>query len=172
MPKMIQNIREQLLAEAEKQISERGYARTTVRSIAKECGIAVGTVYNYFPSKETLIASFVADDWQRSIEAFKHDCPRESRDVLIRIYVMLQDFATAHGALFSDKDAGKVFSAVFSERHAMLREQIARLVLPICPDGAESKFLSRFIAESLLTWTMASIPFDELYSVLSRLIEK
>ena len=46
MPKIIENVREQLLAVAKKQIGERGYANTTIRSVAGECGLAVGTVYN------------------------------------------------------------------------------------------------------------------------------
>ena len=34
MPKILEKVREQLLAEAERQIAERGYARTTIRSVA------------------------------------------------------------------------------------------------------------------------------------------
>ncbi len=48
MPKIIENLRERLLAEAKRQVMESGYANTTVRSIAKACGVGTGTVYNYF----------------------------------------------------------------------------------------------------------------------------
>ena len=50
MPKIIENLRSQRLSEAKKQISERGYKNTTIRSVASGCGVAVGTVYNYFKS--------------------------------------------------------------------------------------------------------------------------
>ena len=76
MPKIIQNAREQLLATAQKQIAERGYAATTIRSVAGECGLAVGTVYNYFKSKDLLIASFMAADWQNCIQKIAA-CPTE-----------------------------------------------------------------------------------------------
>ena len=59
MPKIIENLRDQLLQEARKQIAERGYTGTTIRSVAGACGVGVGTVYNYFSSKEMLIASFM-----------------------------------------------------------------------------------------------------------------
>ena len=62
MPKIIENVRHQLLTEAKRQISERGYKSTTIRSVAAECGVAVGTVYNYFKSKDILIASFILED--------------------------------------------------------------------------------------------------------------
>ena len=64
MPKIIENVREQLLAEAKKQVFEHGYADTTIRSVAGACGLGVGTVYNYFSSKEMLIATFVYEDWK------------------------------------------------------------------------------------------------------------
>ena len=69
MPKIIENLREELLAEAKKQIAERGYKNTTIRSVAAECGIAVGTVYNYFKSKDMLIASFILVDWLECVRS-------------------------------------------------------------------------------------------------------
>ena len=62
MPKIIENAWGLILDEAKKQIREQGYAATTVRSVAAKCKVAIGTVYNYFPSKEILISSFMADD--------------------------------------------------------------------------------------------------------------
>ena len=46
MPKILESIREQLLETARRQIGKNGYGSTTIRSVASECGIAVGTVYN------------------------------------------------------------------------------------------------------------------------------
>ena len=51
MPKIIENVREQLLAETKRQIAENGYEKTTVRSVAGACDIGVGTVYNKFSQK-------------------------------------------------------------------------------------------------------------------------
>ena len=48
MPKIIENLENRLIREAEKQIAESGYAAMTIRSVAKACGVGVGTVYNYF----------------------------------------------------------------------------------------------------------------------------
>ena len=46
MPKIIENVREQLLTEAKRQIAENGYSATTIRSVAGACGLGIGTVYN------------------------------------------------------------------------------------------------------------------------------
>ena len=63
MPKIIENLREKLLEEAKCQVMEQGYAAMTIRSVASACGVGVGTVYNYFSSKDMLVASFLLEDW-------------------------------------------------------------------------------------------------------------
>ena len=69
MPKIIDNVREELLKEAKKQLIENGYSHTTIRSVARGCGIAIGTVYNYFPSKDMLIATFMMEDWNTAFSS-------------------------------------------------------------------------------------------------------
>ena len=43
----------------------------TASSVANGCGIGVGTVYNYFSSKDMLIASFMAEDWLIRLKRMK-----------------------------------------------------------------------------------------------------
>ena len=166
---------EQLLTEAKRQIAENGYSATTFRSVAGACGLGIGTVYNYFKSKDMLIASFMLEDWRKCLEAM-HSGIRTSVDphtVLRCIYKELQGFLGAHRALFSDSDATKVFSTVFSDRHRQLRSQLAALLRPLCDRSpVENKdFLAEFVAESLLTWTVAGKPFADIFSILSALLK-
>ena len=83
MPKILFNAREQLLTEAKRQINEKGYAATTMRSVAGACGFAVGTMYNYFESKEVLISMYVAEDWKLHLEAMS-TLPTDCRKALLR----------------------------------------------------------------------------------------
>ncbi len=55
-----QATRENILLSAERLFSEVGYLDTTTRQIAQDAGIAAGTLFNYFPSKETLAMSLLA----------------------------------------------------------------------------------------------------------------
>ena len=59
MPKIVENVRQRILLEAKKQLEETGYGNMTIRSIASGCGIGVGTIYNYFSSKDVIVASFI-----------------------------------------------------------------------------------------------------------------
>ena len=99
MPKIIANLRERILAEARRQIEEQGYGATTIRSIASACGVGTGTVYNYFESKDMLIASFMVDDWMRCLDRMK-TFPSEirvgiRRKIIARIRVRIWNPSTS-----------------------------------------------------------------------------
>jgi TetR/AcrR family fatty acid metabolism transcriptional regulator len=52
--------RTQILDAAARVLADRGYHRTTVRDIAREAGIADGTIYLYFSSKQELLLALIA----------------------------------------------------------------------------------------------------------------
>ncbi len=49
--------REELLAAARRVFAARGFRGTTMADVAEEAGIALGTIYLYFPSKEEVFAA-------------------------------------------------------------------------------------------------------------------
>ena len=174
MPKIIENVREQLVAEAKRQISEYGYANTTIRSVAGACGLGVGTVYNYFESKELLVAAFVFEEWKDHL-AMMAQLPHTQPRVLLRgIYDSLCSFAEKNKRLFSDEDAAKVISIGYSPRHKLLRDQIAAFILPACRyaelDNAD--FTAQFVSEALISWAMEGKDFETVYAVLEKVIKK
>jgi len=50
---------------------QRGYPQTKVAEIASEAGVAEGTLYNYFPSKEDLLLALFDEKWSRIIDDIK-----------------------------------------------------------------------------------------------------
>ena len=167
MPKIIENLREELLAEAKKQIAERGYKNTTIRSVAAECGIAVGTVYNYFKSKDMLIASFILADWLECVRSIAAQPKENKRQYLNFIHLSLLKFEEKYSVLFTDRDAMAAFSSAWGERHGQLRAQLAELIMPI----ADESFTAEFVAEAMLTWTTGGRSFEEIYTLLPEKIK-
>jgi AcrR family transcriptional regulator len=167
MPKIIENLKDRLLIEARQQIDLGGYESVTIRSIAKGCGVGVGTVYNYFPSKEVLIATLLLEDWQGCLEAIRAAAvhAKVPQPVLQCIYDQLVDFSGRHAALFRTEAAASGFAGSFSQYHTLLRSQLAEPLHRFCG----SDFTAQFIAESLLTWSMAGKPFEEIYEILKKL---
>lgn len=51
-------IKKNIMESAARSFSEKGYADTSIQEIADDCGIAKGSVYKYFQSKEDLYIAF------------------------------------------------------------------------------------------------------------------
>ncbi len=168
MPKIIENLDSLLVAEARRQIEKNGYSAMTIRSVAKACGVGVGTVYNYFPSKDAMVATYMVADWQQCISAISETQaePSDPSPVFRSVYDQLLFFSRRHEALFSDNEAKAGFAGSFSKYHGLLRSQLAAPLRQYCPDD----FAAEFIAESMLTWTLAGKKFDEIYDLVKKLI--
>lgn len=170
MPKIIAGLRERLLQEAERQLVEGGYSSMTIRAVAKECKVAVGTVYNYFPGKEEFVANVLLVRWKKAlecIEAVAKEC--HTPEKLLRcIYDQLCAYMDQYRVLFRDEAAIAVFTASIGRYHDVLRAQLAQPILPFC----QREFEAEFIAEALLTWTVAGEGFDEIYFVIQKILNK
>jgi len=57
MPKIIPDLHNRILDAAANLFSSIGYASTDMKTLSKDLGISVGTLYNYFPSKPDLFLS-------------------------------------------------------------------------------------------------------------------
>ena len=67
MPKLIPELRSMILQAARRHLLEDENHDITMRQLALDCGTAVGTVYNYFTSKEVLISEAMMSDWTACI---------------------------------------------------------------------------------------------------------
>lgn len=68
MPKIIKNLDEKIKKNALKLFSEHGYDEVDVKLIAKECGMAVGTFYNYYKSKKELFMDILENSWEYTFQ--------------------------------------------------------------------------------------------------------
>ena len=89
---------------------ERGYEGTSVEEIARRAQVSKGTIYNYFPDKQTLFAAVVNGECQKqSQRIFKID--RNGED----IETLLRDIALHFVELFLSPFAQNVFRIVIAE---------------------------------------------------------
>ena len=173
MPKVIENIRRLLLEEARRQVAEKGYGAVTVRSIAAACGVGLGTMYNYFPSKDDLIATYILEDWQETLEGVEALCREKGRpeEALPEVCVRMRGFVLAHQRVFGDAQAAQPFALAAAGRHKLLRSQLAGALYSVCGDGGwgDPGFLSEFLAEALLAWSVEGKAPEQLCPVLLKL---
>jgi AcrR family transcriptional regulator len=114
------NARDRILQSALDEFSEKGFHTTTIDSIAERAGMAKGTVYRYFKTKESLFNALKEDTISEFVEMARQDLSRED-DVLriiesvIRMYL---SFFEKNSAFFKvivqeHKDFGREFSEKF-----------------------------------------------------------
>jgi len=60
-----------ILEAARKKAYSDGLFSINMREIAVECGISVGTIYNYYPTKNDLLLRVVGDYWDNAPDGFE-----------------------------------------------------------------------------------------------------
>ena len=58
--------RDTILDAAYHQAKREGIASLSIRGIAAECGVAVGSIYNHFPDKASLVTEVIARFWEQT----------------------------------------------------------------------------------------------------------
>ena len=83
--------RKRILKVSQKQFAQQGFEQTTTRDIARDANIAVGTLFNYFPTKESIVENLVNEGCVRAAERFAAELERNGQ----------QDSATLEEELFA-----------------------------------------------------------------------
>ena len=71
MPKIIDNPMQTILDHAKEIIRIEGYMGLNIRKVAESSGLAIGTIYNYFPTKNDLVARIMTDYWEEYFVVFR-----------------------------------------------------------------------------------------------------
>lgn len=114
--------RDKIIAAAGTMFRQRGYSGTTVRDLAKECGITSGSIFHHFGSKEELLLSVV----ERGLEQTTSRLDMTGRDVADpsgRIEAMIE----AHLESLLD-GSPETMSVLFHEQWSLSPEALSRMV--------------------------------------------
>ena len=154
MPKLIKNAKENIVKEAKALLLTEGLSGLNMRTIAERVGVAAGTLYNYFPSKEHLIVSIMLEDWVSMLKELEESLPNAQSAIqgLEMIFDAIQDFSDHHRATWQNQHQFKQFTVMRQKYHGVLIEQLCELILPL---GNRFGFLfdetvAAFLSEVLL----------------------
>ena len=107
-------LRSTLLELARHMVDAEGIGAVNIRSLARRAGVATGTVYNYFSSKDEILLAVTEDYWRQTLS--------EMKDV-----VTAQDFCGQLRELFRflrqriDESAGKLMNSLGTVETAGLK---------------------------------------------------
>mgnify|MGYP006296473481 CR=1 FL=1 len=91
MPKIIENLDEEISKTALALFRDNSYQNVSMRKIASEVGIAVGTLYNYYPNKWELYIEAFEESWRESYEILINNCKQLNNDYLINYLEIISE---------------------------------------------------------------------------------
>lgn len=158
MPKILFDVREKLLQAARKSLKENGYQALSVREIARTCGIGTGTVYNYFHSKDELLALVILEDWDdtlKNIDAATALADNFS-DGMKSLYEALDSFVALYRATWGEYTGAGGSLDVIARYHRRLRQQISAKIMTFAvrTGCAKAQLCTDLLAETLLAAVM------------------
>ncbi len=174
MPKLIPNAKEQILSVAKEELRNPEGGSFSMRTIAKKCNMAVGTLYNYFPDKINLIAGILLSEWNEEYQKAENliSSLSDVREILFTITQLILSFREKNNTVFfTYKDES--FGFYYVRLHGMFVDQIEDLWKKGIQDSGLDEEKNRMIAEMILIQTKdKTISFDTLCSMITDIIRR
>ena len=172
MPKIIEGAREKILANAKRRLFEKGYQHISLREVAKESGIATGTIYNYFANKDYLIANIMLEDWEKAVETMdsKVKTATSVKAGVLGICQSLEDFCNIYACIWQQPSVAAAATPDMQHRHAFLAGQMEERVKRLLEEKGygNKKDFTALIVELILS----SIGKEKVKEQLGALLEQ
>lgn len=126
MPKIIEDVENRILRSARQRLLGGDLSSFSARGIAEDCGIAVGTIYNYYRDKESLMAAIMAQDWQAELEK-AGEAVAAAPDVeagVLCLYEAMRRFSSLYESVWTAYPTREGFGSLYRTRHKLLLSQI------------------------------------------------
>ena len=133
---------EEILKAAQKILLEHGASALNMRAVAAACGVSVGSIYNYFPSKSALIGATIESVWTEIFRPFTSRCYTSFDDAATALLAALTDGEGRYPGFFSLRIRAGVFDGDLS------RGSFARYVMSLAisqqihPGGSSAALLA------------------------------
>ena len=149
MAKIIENLYENIQTVGKKMLLEEGYNQMTLRLVASKCNIATGTIYNYFKSKDVLVATIMFKDWQELLDKTspKLEKSKKAIDGLELIFNMIKDYTAIYQKAWIDYGGSLIG---LKDRHSILIKQISDMINLVFNRFKIDVSSTNFISEVLL----------------------
>ncbi|MBN2049269.1 MAG: TetR/AcrR family transcriptional regulator [Spirochaetales bacterium] len=188
MPKIIIDAQMMILDTLRDHIAREGWAALNIRCLAKRCHIAPGTVYNYFPSREAILAAVISRDWKNAEEKIANrfyategvggDPAFQALERLRFLYETLSGFMAVYRKVWveSPEHLGKEAWERGEQGKQAFRRRMENFVKRALADTEINKsidrdFLIAFLARSIIHWSgEAEVDFSRIRPVIAVLL--
>lgn len=173
MPKIIEGAREKILANAKRRLFENGYQHISLREVAKESGIATGTIYNYFANKDYLIANIMLEDWEKAVTKMdtKVASAATVKDGVLGICQAIDEFCDIYASIWNQPAVAAAATPDLQHRHAFLAGQISERLERLLEEKGygDKKNFTALIVELILSANGKEKVKEQLGALLEQL---
>lgn len=178
--------KEKLLLAAKELAKTEGLSALQMRLLASAAGVAVGSVYNYFPSKNALLTAVVTSIW---FDMLHNETEENTKNIdfchaVSHLFSQMQkgiaaypDFFTAHRVIFEESEkenALKLRESTFShiEKNLLSALETDPRIRPnVFDSNLTQKALVSFTFTHLLAlWNSGAKDCDTLIAILSKIL--
>lgn len=154
--------KEKILKESRDLVAEEGLDALSIRKLAKKCDLAVGTIYNYFSSKDDLMISTIESVWEDIFRIEDYDQEDDDflkylSDIFTHLSLGIEkypNFFTIHSLSFKSQSIGKAKDsmATYIEK---LRENLI-YILDKDPNIKKDAFDDDFTKDDLVEFIIST----------------
>lgn len=163
-------------------VSEEGVQAINMRAVARRCNVALGSLYNYFPSKEELVTSTIESVWQ-DIFHTEGDC---KTDLPFPDYVnwifesakkgaeQYPDFFTAHSIIFASNTISRA-RRTMEQYFSHMREglvQVLKADQNVRQDAFSGTFTMSAFIDFILKGLLSALAEQKSCAVLTEIIRR
>jgi TetR/AcrR family fatty acid metabolism transcriptional regulator len=162
--------RDRILTAAERIFARHGFFAAKVSDVAKEAGVADGTIYLYFKSKDDLLISLFERRMRQLNTALKDaiagKSPREQLRAFVRTYLELvhDEPAAAEVLTIELRQSAKFMKEYDNVELADFLRMLAAIVTAngmdaVVPAHMAARMLFGILDEVVIAWVLAKAPF-------------
>ena len=176
MPKIIENLKTDILETAKDVLQEKGFQDFSIRTVAKKLHIAPATIYNYFPSKESILNALVNESWgylMREIDR-ETEIADSAMEALETVYGLLQramnpvvsHCITMDAAVPEDHPSG---ATIMEKKQGLSRELTLRIEKILEKFGKDNAQAEVFTNLFIMCSHHRTLSFDEIVTAVQSL---
>lgn len=129
-----QELRQQLYETALDLFEVHGYEGTTVLQVTEKVGVAKGTFFNHFPTKEHVVEEWYNDITFRSLEAARKRSTQGAEEAICELFADMVGRATAVPELMIAKSRNNS-NPLLMEAEQTQTDEITAFICQQCTDG-------------------------------------
>ena len=174
--------REQILCVCRAIIAEEGVSALNMRAVAERCHVALGSLYNYFPSKDDLLTAAVESVWEDIFREMQPEPGMGFAAYVLWLFERLKGGAGPYGG-FLTAHALSLSGGARDRARGMMARQLGRLreelleVLARDPLVQRGAFNEGFRADAFVEFVLSSLLAlltreSDSYAVLAEMIRR